>query len=61
MTFRNIWLKDWDKELGKRLRTILLIVDNAGPPPPLTDLKNITLEFLSPNTTSHSTTQYGDP
>ncbi|CAI6353251.1 unnamed protein product [Macrosiphum euphorbiae] len=46
------WLKDWDKELGKQSRTILLIVDNAGPHPKLIDLKNITLEFLPPNTTS---------
>jgi len=46
------WLKDWDKELGKQSRKILLIVDNAGPHPKLIDLKNITLEFLPPNTTS---------
>ncbi|KAL4121508.1 hypothetical protein QTP88_014006 [Uroleucon formosanum] len=46
------WLKDWDKELGKQSRKILLIVDNAGPHPKLIDLKNIALEFLPPNTTS---------
>ncbi|XP_008184737.1 tigger transposable element-derived protein 6-like [Acyrthosiphon pisum] len=46
------WLKDWDKEFGKQLRKILLTVDNAGPHPKLIDLKNITLEFLPPNTTS---------
>jgi len=46
------WLKDWDKELEKQSRKILLIVDNAGPHPNLIDLKNITLEFLPPNTTS---------
>ncbi|KAL4090335.1 hypothetical protein QTP88_025194 [Uroleucon formosanum] len=46
------WLKDWDKELGKQSRNILLIVDNAGPHPKLIDLKNIALEFLPPNTTS---------
>ncbi|KAL4103849.1 hypothetical protein QTP88_019184 [Uroleucon formosanum] len=46
------WLKDWDKELGKQSRKILLIVDNAGPHSKLIDLKNIALEFLPPNTTS---------
>ncbi|KAL4132268.1 hypothetical protein QTP88_009457 [Uroleucon formosanum] len=46
------WLKDWDKELGKQSRKILLIVDNAGPHLKLIDLKNIALEFLPPNTTS---------
>ncbi|KAL4135374.1 hypothetical protein QTP88_006988 [Uroleucon formosanum] len=46
------WLKDWDKELGKQSRKMLLIVDNAGPHPKLIDLKNIALEFLPPNTTS---------
>jgi hypothetical protein len=33
------WLKDWDKELGKQSRKILLIVDNAGPHRNLIDLK----------------------
>jgi transposase len=46
------WLKHWNKELGKQSRKILLIVDNAGPHRNLIDLKNITLEFLPPNTTS---------
>ncbi|VVC29246.1 DDE superfamily endonuclease domain,Homeobox domain-like,HTH CenpB-type DNA-binding domain [Cinara cedri] len=45
------WLKDWDKELGKQSRKIVLIVDNAGPHPHLINLKNVILEFLPPNTT----------
>jgi hypothetical protein len=32
-------LKDWDKELGKQSRKMLLIVDNVGPHPNLIDLK----------------------
>ena len=46
------WLKDWNKELGKNSRQILLIVDNVGLHTHLMDFKNITLEFLPPNTTS---------
>jgi hypothetical protein len=46
------WLKDWDKKLGKQSRKILLIVNNAEPHPNLIDLKNNTLEFLPPNTSS---------
>ncbi|KAL4148353.1 hypothetical protein QTP88_002617 [Uroleucon formosanum] len=46
------WLKDWDKELGKQSRKIVLIVDNAGPHPKLIDLKIIALEFLPPNITT---------
>jgi hypothetical protein len=42
----TLWLKDWDKELGKQSRKIVLIVDNAGLHPHLIGLKNITLEFL---------------
>jgi hypothetical protein len=45
-------LKDCDKEIGKHSRQIILIVNNAGSYPHLMDLKNITLVFLPPNTTS---------
>lgn len=45
-------MKDWDKELGKCSRKIVLIVDNTVPHPHLMGIKNITLEFLPPNTTS---------
>jgi hypothetical protein len=46
------WLKSWDKALGLQKRKILLFLDNA-PCHPLVSLKNIKLQFLPKNTTSH--------
>ncbi|XP_026816812.1 tigger transposable element-derived protein 4-like [Rhopalosiphum maidis] len=46
------WLCEWDKELQAKSRSILLLIDNCAAHPKNVELKNITLEFLSPNTTS---------
>lgn len=46
------WLKRWDKELQRQSRLIILILDNCAAHPYTETLKNITLEFLPPNTTS---------
>ncbi|XP_054087769.1 tigger transposable element-derived protein 4-like [Zeugodacus cucurbitae] len=46
------WLRDWDRDLVKKKKTILLLVDNCPAHPNVTDLKSITLAFLPPNTTS---------
>lgn len=45
-------LEEWDRELIRRKRTIVLIVDNCAAHPRLTTLQNIKLVFLPPNTTS---------
>lgn len=44
-------MKDCDKEFEKYSRQIALIVDYAGRYSHLMNSKNITLEFLTPNTT----------
>ncbi|XP_045461753.1 tigger transposable element-derived protein 4-like [Harmonia axyridis] len=46
------WLRDWDRNLVKKKKKILLLVDNCPAHPNVTDLKSITLAFLPPNTTS---------
>jgi hypothetical protein len=46
------WLVSWDMELQLKLRKILLVLDNCATHPHLDSLKNIQLEFLSPNITS---------
>lgn len=43
------WLRSWDKELKRK---ILVLVDNCPAHPKVPGLKNITVEFLPPNTTS---------
>ncbi|KAL4126495.1 hypothetical protein QTP88_010717 [Uroleucon formosanum] len=45
------WLKEWDKQLAKEKRHILLTVDNYPAHPPA-QTEFIKLVFLSPNTTS---------
>ncbi|KAL4091075.1 hypothetical protein QTP88_025816 [Uroleucon formosanum] len=50
-TIFSNWLYEWDKELQAKSRSILLI-DNCAAHPKNVQLKNITLEFLPPNTTS---------
>jgi hypothetical protein len=49
----NGWLTEWDKQLSRECRKILLLVNNfsghASPP----TLNNIRLEFFAPNMTSH--------
>jgi hypothetical protein len=50
-TIFSNWLYEWDKELQAKSRSILLI-DNCAAHPKNIELKNITLEFLSPKTTS---------
>ncbi|KFM62118.1 Tigger transposable element-derived protein 6, partial [Stegodyphus mimosarum] len=42
------WLKDWDRELQRQSRKVLL--DNCAAHPHLDCLKNIQLEFLPPTT-----------
>lgn len=46
------WLQDFDDLVGKQKRKVLLFLDNAPVHPPDVDLKNITLKFFPPNTTS---------
>jgi hypothetical protein len=46
------WLMGWDMELQYKSWKILLVLDNSAAYPHLDSLKNIQLEFLSPNTTS---------
>ena len=46
------WLKSWDERLQKEERNIVLLVDNCSAHKPATTLKNISLFFLPPNTTS---------
>ncbi|XP_008552099.1 uncharacterized protein LOC103574431 [Microplitis demolitor] len=46
------WLRDWDRDLVKKKKKVLLLVDNCPAHPNVTDLKSITLAFLPPNTTS---------
>ncbi|KAE9522886.1 hypothetical protein AGLY_016697 [Aphis glycines] len=46
------WLYEWDKELQEKSRSIPLLIDNCTAHPNNVQLKNITLEFLPPNTTS---------
>ena len=46
------WLRDWDRDLLKKKKKILLLVDNCPAHPNVTDLTSITLAFLPPNTTS---------
>ncbi|XP_051784514.1 tigger transposable element-derived protein 6-like [Erpetoichthys calabaricus] len=46
------WLSEWDVELQRKSKKILLLLDNCAAHPHLDSLKNIQLEFLPPNTTS---------
>lgn len=46
------WVRAWDRELTKKNKKILLLVDNCPAHPHIADLKRITLVFLPPNTTS---------
>jgi len=46
------YLRDWDAELGKTKRKILLLVDNCPAHPNVKSLQNIKLVFLPANTTS---------
>lgn len=45
-------LMQWDHELEKQKRRILLLVDNCPAHPKIQNLQNITLAFLPPNSTS---------
>ncbi|XP_031336955.1 tigger transposable element-derived protein 4-like [Photinus pyralis] len=45
-------LRDWDTELEKRKRKILLLVDNCPAHPKVLNLKRIELIFLPPNVTA---------
>ncbi|XP_060879159.1 tigger transposable element-derived protein 4-like [Metopolophium dirhodum] len=51
-TIFSNWLYEWDKKLQAKSRSILLLIDNCAAHPKNVQLKNITLEFLPPNTTS---------
>ncbi|XP_049315831.1 tigger transposable element-derived protein 4-like [Bactrocera dorsalis] len=46
------WVRDWDRELEKTKKKILLLVDNCPAHHKIDDLRSITLVFLPPNTTS---------
>ncbi|XP_026462657.1 tigger transposable element-derived protein 4-like, partial [Ctenocephalides felis] len=46
------WIRDWDRDLVKKNRKILLLVVNCPAHPNIADLKSITLAFFPPNTTS---------
>ncbi|XP_026471616.1 tigger transposable element-derived protein 4-like [Ctenocephalides felis] len=46
------WIRDWDRDLVKKNRKILLLVDNCPAHPNIADLNSITLAFFPPNTTS---------
>jgi len=46
------WLRDFDDLMGKENRKVLLFLDNAPVHPPDVELKNITMKFFPPNTTS---------
>ncbi len=46
------WLREWDDDLVKRKRKILLLLDNCGAHPTNVELKNIELAFLPKNSTS---------
>jgi len=47
------WLRDVNKSMERQKRNILLFVDNCPAHPKIDRLSNITVVFLSPNTTSH--------
>lgn len=47
------WLLNLDKKMGHQKRNILLFLDNATCHAHQPNLKNIKLQFLPPNTTSH--------
>ncbi|XP_050549077.1 tigger transposable element-derived protein 6-like [Daktulosphaira vitifoliae] len=51
-TIFSNWLCEWDKELQAKSKFILLLIDNCAAHLKNVELKNITLEFLPPNTTS---------
>lgn len=46
------WIRAWDRELTKKNKKILLLVDNCPAHPHIADLRSVTLVFLPPNTTS---------
>lgn len=46
------WVRNWDRDVTKQKKKILLLVDNCPAYPSIGDLKSITLIFLSPNATS---------
>ncbi|GBM84058.1 Tigger transposable element-derived protein 6 [Araneus ventricosus] len=46
------WLKGIDKEMAKKKRRILLFINNCNAHSNFLGLKNITVKFLPPNTTS---------
>lgn len=45
-------ISKWERELRKRKRKILLLIDNCSAHPEISGLKNIKIEFLPPNSTS---------
>jgi len=46
------WITDWDKQLRRKKRNIVLIIDNCRAHPVIKTLKAIKIVFLPPNTTS---------
>ncbi|GBN58113.1 hypothetical protein AVEN_179060-1 [Araneus ventricosus] len=55
------WLKGIDKEMAKKKRRILLFIDHCNADSNFQALKNTTVKFLPPNTTSKlQSTRLGD-
>lgn len=46
------WVRDFDRDMDKQNRKVLLFVDNCSAHPEITDLKAVKLVFFPPNTTS---------
>ncbi|XP_035228277.1 tigger transposable element-derived protein 6-like [Stegodyphus dumicola] len=46
------WLKDWNTELQRQSREVLLLLDNCASHPHLDCLMNVQMEFLPPRTTA---------
>ena len=47
------WLNEWDQDLGRRGRKILLLQDGFSAHVPPSDLQNIRVETFEPNLTAH--------
>ena len=46
------WLKEWDQDLGRRGRKVLLLQDGFSAHVPPSDLQNIRVETFEPNLTN---------
>jgi hypothetical protein len=46
------WLRDFDRDMDRQDRKVLLFIDNCSAHPDISDLKAVKLVFFPPNTTS---------